>query len=125
MVIRKRKGTPNSDTYSLHLTFGEADVRGKLKKYVIYLKKNFGSTCTFHTPFTEKEFTDTITFLMFKDYAEKYQQDLALWAFRLSIKKGFVYKSAIEENSYYFAESLGVVMGRPPKDAWEWDADLR
>lgn len=125
MVIRKRKGTPNSDTYSLHLTFGEADVRGKLKEYVIYLKKNFGSTYTFHTPFTEKEFTDTITFLMFKDYAEKYQQDLALWAFRLSIKKGFVYKSAIEENSYYFAESLGVVMGRPPKDAWEWDADLR
>lgn len=125
MVVRKRKGTPNSDTYSLHLSYGEADVKAKLKERVIWLKSNFGSSYTFHTGFSEQEFLTLFSVIMFKEYADKYQQELALWAFRLSVKKGLIIKSANAENRYYFAESLGVRMGRPPENAWEWDADLR
>lgn len=125
MVIRKRKGTVNSDTYSLNITYSEPDVRAKLKDWVLFSKENFGTKSTFHSSWTEQDLIQLISVRMFKEYAEKYQKELSVWAFRLSLKKGLLIKSTNNENAYYFAESLGVRTGRPPKEPWLLDADLR
>ncbi len=103
MIIRQRQRKfSQADSYSMFLSFTEADVKRAVKLYKGIITKYLGQASIIK----EQDiiyFFNHATFAMFD---EKYQAELSEWALKLAIRHGLIYPSSGIPQAYIFGDTL-------------------
>jgi hypothetical protein len=103
MIIRERqRNFKEADSYSMFLSFTEADVKRALKAYKGILSKYLGNRATLN----EKDITHYLSHTIFAFFPDKYTEELTHWAFKLAIRQSIIYPSGDVPNTYIFGDAL-------------------
>lgn len=115
MILRTKKIFRDSDTISFMVSLSDVDVRKQMKAG-FELMAVTGRQFALNTPWSEQDVTTYLSNTLFIQYPSKYKTEMAAWAFRLCIRKGFIYPSATAENTYFLADLLSHKVGRPANE---------
>ena len=103
MIIRQRQRKfAAADSYSMFLSFTEADIKRAIKLYKGIVAKYLGKASIIK----EQDiiyFFNHATFAMFD---EKYQAELSEWALKLAIRHELIYPSSGIPQAYVFGDAL-------------------
>jgi len=121
MIIRNKRISKFADEVQLCVSYTSVDI----KKMVQWLFR-----CYYHkdckwlipqelaTPHTEQDIIELFQCdpKCFANYQDKWSRLLSEWAFNISLKEGFIQKSATTENAYFFSpKCVQKKRGRPSK----------
>ena len=116
MIIRKQNIHKTAEEVSMQVSFTEADVKKAMQHYYATFSETCGNTFAKNTPHTELDLLHYFEHYMFKDFVQKYREQLAAWAFTMAIKHKFILSSQDNEESkkfYFLSEKLSKKVGRP------------
>lgn len=116
MIIRKQNIQKSSEEVSMQVSFTEADVKRALQYYYSKFAETCGNTYARNTPHTQIDLLEFFESNMFKNFVQKYREQLAAWAFAMSLRHKFILSSIDEDETkkvYYLSEKLRHKTGRP------------
>lgn len=116
MIIRKQNIQKSSEEVSIQVSFTEADVKKAMQYYYSKFADTCGNTYARNTPHTELDLLHFFEKNMFKNYVQKYREQLSAWAFAMALRHKFILSSQDDEESkkfYYLSEKLSAKVGRP------------
>lgn len=103
MIIRERQRKfSQADSYSMFLSFTEADVKRAFKSYKSIMSKFLGLAATF----AEKDIIHFLCHTTFAIFEDKYQVELSEWALKLAIRHKIIYPSGDVPYTYIFGDVL-------------------
>lgn len=103
MIIRERQRKfSQADSYSMFLSFTEADVKRAFRVYKSITSKFLGLAA----PFTEKDIIHFLCHTTFAMFEDKYQVELSEWALKLAIRHQIIYPSGGIPQAYIFGDAL-------------------
>ena len=109
MEIRNRKLYEDSDSASFQMSFTEVDVRKALVN--CYATQFYCIGTKSQEYYTQDDILcimQNISVDLKNTVGGKYSRDLAVWAFRLAERKGFVIPVSSGSNLYQFAEKIKI-----------------
>ena len=107
MEIRNRRLYEDSDSASFQMSFTEVDVRRALvNNYAVQYYCVGTKAQEYYTREDIEYILSNISIDLKNSVGGKYSRDLALWAFRLAERKGFVIPVSSGSNLYQLSEKL-------------------
>lgn len=116
MIIRKQNIQKSSEEVSMQVSFTEADVKKAMQFYYQKFADSCGNTFARNTPHTELDLLHFFENYMFKNFVQKYREQLAAWAFAMALRHKFILSSIDDEESkkvYFLSDKLAKKVGRP------------
>lgn len=107
MEIRNRRLYEDSDSASFQMSFTEVDVRKALVN--CYATQFYCIGAKSQEYYTQDDILcimQNISVDLKNTVGGKYSRDLAVWAFRLAERKGFIFPVSPGSNMYQFAEKI-------------------
>ena len=107
MEIRNRRLYEDSDSASFQMSFTEIDVRKALVNcYATQFYCIGDKSQEYYTKEDVECIMQNISVDLRNTVGGKYSRDLAVWAFRLAERKGFIFPVSPGSNMYQFAEKI-------------------
>lgn len=109
MEIRNRRLYEDSDSASFQMSFTEVDVRKALVN--CYATQYYCVGTKSQEYYTQDDILcimQNISVDLKNTVGGKYSRDLAVWAFRLAERKGFIFPVSSGSNLYQFAEKIKI-----------------
>lgn len=109
MEIRNRRLYEDSDSASFQMSFTEVDVRKALVNCYATQFYCIGSKAQEYYTREDIEYVlSNISVDLKNTVGGKYSRDLAVWAFRLAERKGFIFPVSSGSNLYQLAEKIKI-----------------
>lgn len=116
MIVRKQNVHKTAEEVSMMVSFTEVDVKRAMQEYYSKFAEACGHTFARNTSHSELDPLYFFEHTMFKNFVQKYREQLSAWAFAMAIRHKFILASQDEEESkriYFLSEKLNKKVGRP------------
>ncbi|SFO58360.1 hypothetical protein [Prevotella sp. tf2-5] len=116
MILRKQNIHKNAEEVSMMISFTEADVKRAMQHYYAKFADICGNTFARNTSHSELDLLYFFEHTMFKNFVQKYREQLSAWAFAMAIRHKFILASQDEDESkkiYFLSDKLCKKVGRP------------
>ena len=119
MIVRKQSIKQSSEEVSMMVSYGLPDVKKAMRNYYQMFAQTCGKTYALNTPHNELDLLHYFENYMFKDFVQKYREQLAAWAFAMALRHKYILSSVDEDEAkklYYLSEETSKTSGRPKEN---------
>ena len=116
MIIRKQNVHKTAEEVSMMVSFTEADVKKAMQHYYATFAETCGNNFARNTSHTELDLLHYFENYMFKNFVQKYREQLAAWAFSMALRHRFILSTQDDDDSkkiYFLSDKLSAKVGRP------------